>query len=936
MTLFNQPIRMGILAALLAAVAPASQAGQITTYTYTAQGQISDIDGPRTDASDITHLEYDATLGYLTSLTDALGHKWQYLDYNAEGQPTRILDANAIETQLTYEAGRITQMSRAGLTWAYRYNAVGQLLESTDPAGLTTVRTYDDARRLTAIAYPDGSKLTLTPNALGAITNQTLTLADGSVVLQQDAGYDELGRLLSAATTQGTNKYAYDANGNVTSGVDGRQQAWSQQYDALNRLATYVDTAGKSTGYRYNTQGQLAKLTDANGGVTSYTYDDTSQRLTQQSPDTGLTTYTHDEANNVTSITDARNTLITQKFDALNRIQSQQLGSSDTITYGYDDQSAGPAIGKLTSVSRNGSTLKLRYQESGDVVELSRRYQVNGLDTSLSQGYRYDDYARLQQLSYTSNTADGVTVSYHYGNDGQVSDINFTAPGITNGVVASNIDTLPTGAIRQLTLGNGIQMVREYDTAGQLKSQQWGNDRTLYSYDGNGNLISRVNAQSDTFSYDALDRLSTMSGSYNQSYKYDNVGNRLWQQLNSSSRSLSYDAASNRMNSQGSWAIVRDAAGYPTSMAASTPRAYRWNELGELQEVQINGVSKGKYSYNGWQQRIAKVVGTNTTLYDYNLQGQLVHSAYYSGQTKSWSRYYVWLGSQPLMQIQLNYTGSTPRLAKLVYLHTDQLNAPTAASDQSGVITWRWDHDPFGNGTVDKDPDGDKSLVDIQLRFPGQIEDSETGLFYNWHRYYDPTIGRYISSDPIGLDGGVNTYGYVGGNPLKYVDESGLCPFCLAIPLVCVGGGCEAAFVMTILTVQQFLHDANKKPLDLSTYHNNEQADGDKSDCNGTPSGSSPEISPDDLTDKTLEELEQLARDKGLVQDANKPNRWRDPATGKERMRIDPGHIDRVTGLPYDNPRAANPHSHGYDPSGNKIRDPSADEDPHFPIRGNY
>ena len=62
----------------------------------------------------------------------------------------------------------------------------------------------------------------------------------------------------------------------------------------------------------------------------------------------------------------------------------------------------------------------------------------------------------------------------------------FTAPGITNGVVASNIDTLPTGAIRQLTLGNGIQMVREYDTAGQLKSQQWGNDRTLYSYDGNG------------------------------------------------------------------------------------------------------------------------------------------------------------------------------------------------------------------------------------------------------------------------------------------------------------------------------------------------------------------------------------------------------------------------------------------------------------------
>lgn len=362
------------------------------------------------------------------------------------------------------------------------------------------------------------------------------------------------------------------------------------------------------------------------------------------------------------------------------------------------------------------------------------------------------------------------------------------------------------------------------------------------------------------------------------------------------------------MNSQGSWAIVRDAAGYPTSMAASTPRAYRWNELGELQEVQINGVSKGKYSYNGWRQRTAKVVGTNTTLYDYNLQGQLVHSTYYSGQTKSWSRYYVWLGSQPLMQIQLNYTGSTPRLAKLVYLHTDQLNAPTAASDQNGVIAWRWDHDPFGNGTVDKDPDGDKSLVDIQLRFPGQIEDSETGLFYNWHRYYDPTIGRYISSDPIGLDGGVNTYGYVGGNPLGYVDETG--QFAMLLPLACVGGGCEAAFVMTVLTVQQFLHDTNKKPLDLSTYYNNEQADSDKSDCDGKKN--SPIINPQDVSGKNPDEIGRLADDSGLISKGNPKDghgAYIDPVTGKQRVLIHPNPKTGCSG----------PHCHVNNPAGDRL-----------------
>lgn len=96
-------------------------------------------------------------------------------------------------------------------------------------------------------------------------------------------------------------------------------------------------------------------------------------------------------------------------------------------------------------------------------------------------------------------------------------------------------------------------------------------------------------------------------------------------------------------------------------------------------------------------------------------------------------------------------------------------------------------------------------------------------------------------------------------------------------------------------------------------------------------SSDSSAISPDDLKGKTEDEIRRLAKDKGLVQDTKKPNKYRDPKTGKERLRIDPGHIDPTTGKPYDNPSAARPHVHGYDEVGEKIRDPETN-DPHFPL----
>ena len=88
------------------------------------------------------------------------------------------------------------------------------------------------------------------------------------------------------------------------------------------------------------------------------------------------------------------------------------------------------------------------------------------------------------------------------------------------------------------------------------------------------------------------------------------------------------------------------------------------------------------------------------------------------------------------------------------------------ATDASQTIVWRWEGEAFGN-TLAQELAG----VSVNLRFPGQYFDAETGLHYNKHRYYDSTLGRYITSDPVGLDSGVNTYVYANGNPLNEIDQ---------------------------------------------------------------------------------------------------------------------------------------------------------------------
>ena len=211
------------------------------------------------------------------------------------------------------------------------------------------------------------------------------------------------------------------------------------------------------------------------------------------------------------------------------------------------------------------------------------------------------------------------------------------------------------------------------------------------------------------------------------------------------------------------------------------------------------------YSYNAQRLRSRKIVGSVGTVYHYDLGGNLIAESDTAGVMR---RSYVWADGQPLAQIDLESRSGRalpPRLPiarlpaqataeALTFLHTDHLGTPRLATDPQGKVIWRWEGNAFGETLANEDVDGDGKLTTINLRFPGQYYDAESGLHYNWNRYYDPKVGRYITADPVSVgehvqstldnlrSGGangqmpieLNPYAFVANNPLKYIDPEGL------------------------------------------------------------------------------------------------------------------------------------------------------------------
>ncbi|HHW2093094.1 TPA: RHS repeat domain-containing protein, partial [Pseudomonas aeruginosa] len=445
------------------------------------------------------------------------------------------------------------------------------------------------------------------------------------------------------------------------------------------------------------------------------------------------------------------------------------------VQYRYDLTADGnKGIGRLGAIEGARDSLVYRYDERGNLVEQVRSIRLDQQTLLDRVTYRYEAANQLLEIGYPS----GLAIGYPRNAGGQVASVTLAVGDKAPSPLVGQIAYLPFGPLQRLTWGNGIALSREYDQDYQLLRQKVGPWQSDYQHDANGNIQQHRHSLWGTldYQYDPLDRLTEERGVQGgRSYAYDAVGNRTQRSDNpasggtASSQDYQYAPDSNRLTAIGAQAVTSDAAGNLTQDRAARKLAY--DAQGRLQSVSLDGQQVAEYRYNALGQRIVKLTPESITTYLYGPDGQLLGEAEHDGSgRKLRAQYYLWLDSLPLATIDADYDAQGKvGNPTLLYLHGDHLDTPRLATDASGQIAWQWQSDAFGRGEALS-----QGSTQVNLRFPGQYYDAESGLHYNYFRDYDPETGRYVESDPIGLGGGLNTYGYVEANPVLRTDSLGL------------------------------------------------------------------------------------------------------------------------------------------------------------------
>jgi RHS repeat-associated protein len=794
----------------------AINSSRVWTWTYNALGQVLTADGPRTDVSDVTTYTYYSTTsagnytqGDLATVTNALGQVTSITKYNANGQPLSITDPNGIVTALAYDPRRrlTSRIFNGTQTTTYLYDAVGQLTKVTLPDSSYLSYTFDTAHRLTDITDSSGNKIHYTLDAMSNRTKEETFDPTNALKKTRSRVYDALNRLQkdiggTNPTTQIT-QYAYDNVGNLKTTTDPLNHTTTNSYDALNRLIQITDPNNGVAQIGYNALDQQTSVTDPRTLVTNYTNDALGSLKQTQSPDTGTTNNLYDAAGNITQKTDARGIITNYSYDALNRLTAitYPTNTSENVTFTYDSIASGnKGKGRLTGYSSSSSATTLFYDSYGNVTQQTDLISPAIYTTS----YQYNSANRITQITYPS----GRVVIYTRNPLGQITSVQSKDTSAATAVtLISNATYFPFGPLNTLAFGNGvnttIQLDADYRTSRITASSTpvWD---FVYTYDPKGNITGitdQISSYSKTFGYDVLDRITSDANNAGAwTYQYNANSKRTQRTITqggtTTTQTPTYATISNQLTQLDGVSATVDAA---DNLIAFGIKGYAYNNANRLITYSESGVIKAMYGYNAFGNRLIKQ-GALATHYHYSLDGKIIAAiSYNSDGTPKQESEYIWLNDIPIAQIVTNFVGGAASTTRTTYIHADHLNTPRAMTDSTKNIVWRWDGDAFGKTAPNENPDGDAVTDTLNLRFPGQIYDIESGTSDNGWRTYDANLGGYpTQADPIGFAGGSwSLHDYANSDPIGKTDPLGLAVNICCRPAQIAGGLINHCWIKT-------------------------------------------------------------------------------------------------------------------------------------------
>jgi RHS repeat-associated protein len=728
----------------------------------------------------VTETAYDGHSLRVSQLTLPDGSRWR-TSYDYLGRILETIDP--LGRQNTYEYASdlnprpLAHVDARGGRQRLEWDRRGQLVSYTDCSGKTTRYQYDNDSYLVSVIDALGQSTRYKRRRTGEVTR--ITLPDGS-----------------------TEEFRYDAAGLLVEQRGGAVQARRWARNSRGQVLDAVDPAARHLRYRYDTHGRLVELASDDNTCFRFAYDSGDRLVHETRPD-GIERYLrYDTAGELVSLenigVDTDEAAALDRPRRVKRFQRDKGGrllaqwTETAITRFQWDDGDRLAVA-LRMPTEHGlelgvvpSEVRFDYDQAGRLVaehgaEGTVHYTLDDLDNLVRLGLPHDQHFDLLTYGsgYVHQIRTGEPVISDFERDALHREVMRSQGRLTQRTGYDRLDrrAWQSAGDTKDTLGPGqgrLWRSYRYTVAGELAEESDALRGPIhFRYDAAGYLQGQTHGVDQRWEQFAWDAAGNLLDDMSRKSKGCVEGNRLrvWQDLRfdydpwgnlsvkrkgtRQTQRFVFDAddrliAVNTQNQSGS-VVTRfeyDPLGRRTKVtheriqadghAWSEQKRFVWQGLRMVQEIRQHGVSSYVYSPDE----------------DYTPLARL---------------------DAPIAEICADTRGKARQMAHVYHFHTDLVGTPLEVTDETGELAWAGKYSAWGKVEMGEDV-ALIPKIDQPLRYPGQYADDETGLHYNTFRFYDPDIGRFISSDPLGLAGGNNLYAYA-PNSTSWSDPLGLMPW---------------------------------------------------------------------------------------------------------------------------------------------------------------